>query len=79
MIYNNKRFPKIHQLDIFLELCFKIDKEFLKIKEEIFYLRSFYFETRYPGDYPEFNRQEAKQAYESAKIIKKFVLNKIKF
>jgi len=41
-------------------------------------LTTYYFETRYPGDYPEFSWQDAEQAYDAAKKIKKFVLEKIK-
>ena len=54
LVYKNQEFPKIHHLDFLLDLCVKLDKRFLEIKDEILYLRPFYFETRYRGDYPEF-------------------------
>lgn len=39
---------------------------------------SYYIETRYPGDFPEFSWRDAEEAFEAAKNIKKFVLEKIK-
>ncbi|MDI6602767.1 MAG: HEPN domain-containing protein [Patescibacteria group bacterium] len=77
LIYHNKEFPKIHHLDLLLEMCLKVDKEFSKIKEEIFYLRPFYFETRYPGEYPQYNEKQARQSFEKAVKIKEFIINKI--
>ncbi len=46
LTYKNQKFPKVHQLELLLELCAKIDKEFYKLKEDIFYFKGFYIETR---------------------------------
>lgn len=78
LVYKNQEFPKIHHLDFLLDICVKLHKEFLEIKSEILYLRPFYFETRYPGDYPLFSLKEAKQALGNAMKVKEFILTKIK-
>ncbi len=41
-------------------------------------LNRYYIKTRYPGDYPEFNEDDAKEAFESALEIEEFVLKIIK-
>lgn len=71
------RFEKSHQLDYLLYLCETLDKSFNELTSAIEYLADFYTETRYPGDIPEFSLSEAKKAYESAIVIKEFVLQKI--
>ena len=78
LVFNNKRFPKIHALDRLVKLSESIELQFKEIKEEAGYLTAFYVTTRYPGDYPEFNFKDAEQAFKKALKIKKFVLNKLK-
>ncbi len=78
LTYRKQNFPKVHHLDFLLDICVKSDKEFLEIKNEILYLRSFYFETRYHGDYPQFTFKEANNAFRSALCVEDFILNKIK-
>ncbi len=64
-------------MDSLWELCEEIDKSFEKIKKDSIFLTTFYTSTRYPGDYPEFGWKDAKDAFESAKRVKEFVLEKI--
>lgn len=78
LVYQNKEFPKIHHLDILLEMSTKVDREFLDIKEEILYLRPFYFQTRYPGEFPRYTKTQAKEAFQNAIRVKEFVLKKVK-
>ncbi|OGD66206.1 hypothetical protein A3F08_03125 [Candidatus Berkelbacteria bacterium RIFCSPHIGHO2_12_FULL_36_9] len=78
LVFKEERFPKIHDLDRLVKLCQKIDSNFQKIKNNARYLSDFYVATRYPGDYPQFNFEQAEQAFQKALKIKKIVLNKIK-
>lgn len=69
---------KVHDLPTLIVDCAKFDAEFLEFKENAIYLTQFYIETRYPGDMPIFNINEARKALNGALDIKKFVLSKIK-
>lgn len=78
LIYKNKDFPKIHQLDsLATKIIKEIDFDFQKIEEDSEYLTGFYTTTRYPGDYPQFTMEQAKIAFEKASKIKNFVMDKI--
>lgn len=78
LAYKDLHTRKIHDLEILVKDCEKIDDSFMEIKENIKFLNQFYVETRYPGDYPEFSVDDAKKAFEAAVKIKNFVLEKIK-
>ncbi|MBI2591167.1 MAG: HEPN domain-containing protein [Candidatus Brennerbacteria bacterium] len=78
LVFYNKEFLKVHDL---IELETLLIKDNSKIKEfhnDLKLLNRYYIETRYPGDYPEFNFEEAQKSYEAAKRIKEFVLGKIR-
>lgn len=77
LVQEKKEYPKIHSLLRLTELCVKIDKKFIKIKDEIIFLNTFYVTVRYPGDYTEFSWLDGEQAFRFAVKIKKFVLQKI--
>lgn len=77
LAFNDSRFEKIHQLDYLLTLCQKLDPTFGEVTESVKFLTDFYIETRYPGDVPQFTLTEARQAYEAAKIVKEFILEKV--
>lgn len=78
LIFLNKEFPKVHDLLELESLIFLVNHEIKNHEKELDLLSTFYVETRYPGDYPEFTWQDAEQAYAAALNIKKFVLDKIK-
>lgn len=78
LVQEKRKYPKTHSLLKLTELCAKTDKSFIKIKNKVIFLNAFYITVRYPCDYPEFHWKEAKQAFESAIKIKKFILLKIK-
>lgn len=78
LIDRKKWYPKVHILVRLLEFCLEIDKTFVELKDDSALLDTFYVETRYPGDYPEFSWPEAEQAFTAAKKIKDFVLEKLK-
>lgn len=77
LIYNNKNFPKTHDLIQLQTLLLDIIPDIKDCSKKLDLLTTYYFETRYPGDYPEFTWEEAEQAYEAATKIKQFVLSKI--
>ncbi|MFZ5365828.1 MAG: HEPN domain-containing protein [Patescibacteria group bacterium] len=61
-----------------LTLCAKIDKEFLKLKENCKILDPYYIETRYPLDIPiTYSKEQVKQAVDLAGEIVEFVGKRI--
>lgn len=78
LVYRKKEFPKIHQLEKLLNTCKEFDVTFGELDDDAVLLSEFYVETRYPGDVPEgFSWNDARGAFESAKKIKDFVLERI--
>jgi HEPN domain-containing protein len=77
LVFYNKDFPKIHDLIELETLLLEKIPEIKKFHSDFKLLNRYYIETRYPGDYPEFSFKEAIQAFEAARRIKKFVLEKI--
>jgi len=70
---------KIHDLELLLENCKKIDTSFADITVASRSLNRFYLETRYPGDFLEgFSKRDAEEAFKAASHIKEFVSGKIK-
>ena len=78
LVFHGVRFAKIHNLVLLLDKCMEIDSKFSQLKEDIVFLDTFYVETRYPGDFPEFSMKESEDAYVAAIRVKNFVLSKIK-
>jgi len=78
LVFFNKEFPKMHDLIDLEELILTFDQDIKEFEKDLDFLNRFYIESRYPGDYPEFNWNDAEGAYKGAKRIKEFVLNKIK-
>ena len=78
LIFYQKEFPKIHHLDRLLELCLDVDNSFKELKDNVVLLSDYYIETRYPDGWTEkWTWKEAREAFDSALEIKKFVLGKI--
>ena len=69
---------KVHDLEILVKDCQKVDQSFEEVLDDARFLNQFYIESRYPDDYVAFSSEDAKEAYARAKEIKKFVLEKIK-
>ncbi len=78
LVFYKKRFPKIHDL-LKLKDLLLLEKApgIEELHDDLKLLNRYYIETRYPGDYQEFSWREAKQSFEAAERIKKFVLEKI--
>ncbi len=77
LVFHNKSFPKVHDLLELETRLLQFEPEINEIHENIKTLNRYYIETRYPGDYPEFDWEESKEAYQAAAQIKQFVLRKI--
>lgn len=69
---------KVHDLEVLVEDCKKIDLSFKTMQDNARFLNQFYIESRYPDDYTEFSEKDAEDAYSAAKNIKEFVLKRIK-
>jgi HEPN domain-containing protein len=78
LVFHGVRFAKIHNLTLLLDKCIEINPNFESLKADIVFLDTFYVETRYPGDFPEFSMKESEDAYAAAIRVKDFVLSKIK-
>lgn len=77
LVFHKQGFPKIHDLLALETQVIKVDSEVKRIHSELVLLNRYYVETRYPGEFPEFSWQDAKEAFAAASRIKKFVLNKV--
>lgn len=77
LIYNKKKFPKIHDLTELLKLCAKIDKSFLKFLKWTDTLSQYYLVSRYPIEYPPAGKSEAEEALKIAEKIIGFVKRKL--
>ena len=78
LAYHDLHTRKIHDWETLVEDCVKIDKSFGALRDSAGFLDQFYIGSRYPDDYIEFSRNDAKKAYEAAIKIKNFILGKIK-
>ncbi len=76
LIYKGIEFGKTHNLEYLLELCIKIDPEFLKI--EVGNLSFYAVELRYPDNFYIPSIEEAIESYDIASKVKKFMLDKLR-
>lgn len=65
--------PMVHDLPGLLDKCVKIDKKLEELREPCKLLTGFYTEVRYPPDIPSYTKNEIREAFESAKIIKEVI------
>lgn len=77
LVFHNKEFRKVHDLLELERLVMEVEPKIKEYEKELDLLNTYYFETRYPGNYPEFTLAEAEQSFEAAKGIKDFILKKI--
>jgi HEPN domain-containing protein len=70
LVRNGKSFPKVHDLIQLQTLLLDIAPNIKDYSGELDVLITYYFETRYPGDYPEFSWADAEEAYTAAKKSK---------
>ncbi|MEW5692114.1 MAG: HEPN domain-containing protein [Candidatus Hydrogenedentota bacterium] len=77
LIYYQIYFTKTHKIVDLLELCATIDPSFKEELKEADNLTDYAVEVRYPDILLEPGVEDAREALEMAKKVKKFVLNKI--
>lgn len=77
LIFYDKDFPRVHDLVELETMLLEVVPEIKEYEKELDLLNSYYIETRYPGDFPEFTLIEAQKAFEAVSRIKEFVLSKI--
>ncbi len=78
LIFHQKEFPKTHDLKRIATLLEPFESNIFELEKEFNVLNKYYATTRYPGDFPEgFSWYDAEEAFEAAKRIKEFVLEKI--
>lgn len=78
LVFHNRDFPKIHDLIELETRLLDLEPDIQEIHNDLKLLNRYYIETRYPGDYPEFHWDEAREARDAALKIKKFVLESVK-
>lgn len=78
LVYNNVKYPKIHDLGKIINECAKINKDFEEFWEDCSKISNYYVDSRYPVHYEQKTKKQAKEAVEAAERIKKFVNKLIK-
>jgi len=73
LVFHQKKFPKVHDLVELIKLCSKINKNFLKFSKKAAILSQYYLRSRYPIEYPAATKEEARQSFQIAKEIIKFI------
>lgn len=77
LVYSGNEFSKIHDLVKLGESLQSAYPDVIQLKQDLQKLSQFYIETRYPADYPEFTKTEAREAYDMAQKIKSFIISKL--
>ena len=78
LAHHDLHIRKVHSIEELQGDCERLDHTFMQLQEDAVFLSKFYTETRYADDYIEFSREDAEKAFDAAKHIKEFVLEKIK-
>jgi HEPN domain-containing protein len=77
LVFLGVSFTKTHEIGELITKCENEDREISTLKEEADKLTDYAIEIRYPEEWIEPTMEDAKEAFEIAKKIKVFVLNKI--
>lgn len=75
LIKQGKEPIKVHDLEVLLRRCIKIDESFQALKKQSVTLTDYYAPTRYPdiNEFVDFTKEKAYEAYQFAKDIIEFV------
>lgn len=76
LAFKDYSFPKTHDLQTLILLCVKINPSFIDLSDEAIKLSDFSVATRDPDEFDDLTIEDAKNAYQNALKIKKFVLRK---
>jgi len=72
--HTGQPFMKVHDLVELASVALKhLGQDNPELLDHTNFLNRFYIETRYPGDYPEFTWEDARQAFSAAEAIKLLV------
>lgn len=74
LVFFGRSFPKVHDLLELETLLLNVAPTIKDYEIDLDLLSNYYFETRYPGDYPELTLNDAQVAFTAAQRIKVFVL-----
>lgn len=78
LVYHNKPFRKTHNIAELIELCAEIDGDFQKLEEiKAHELTVYATELRYPEFFHLPSMDEARECFEIAKKVRKFILKKL--
>ena len=77
MVFLNRNFPKVHDLLDLETLLLDVCPDIKEIHSDLDLLNRYYIETRYPGDYPEFSKEECRKSHQAAYRVKEFILRKV--
>ena len=75
LVRHQLEFPKTHDISQLRKLVFKVDPALSLELEPVDALTPYGVEFRYPGDFIDFTRQQAKRALELAEQAKNVVMN----
>lgn len=70
-------FPKTHDLEVLLDLVQTVDNNLAASLRDAIVLTLYGVELRYPGDRPDATAEEAREAVELARGVRKAVLNRL--
>jgi HEPN domain-containing protein len=79
LIFKNRPLKKVHDVIGLLNDCVSLNKQFKNLENEVKTVYPYYIETRYPS-YEEvdiFTKDQAEEAYRQARIVLKFVKDKV--
>jgi len=77
LVFNQKRFPKTHDLIFLMNLCKKVNADFRQIENELITLNKYYIESRYPPEIRTYSNQECEKILNLAEKLTQFIANKI--
>jgi HEPN domain-containing protein len=73
--YNNRHIPRIHDLIELLELCKEIDSSLEIVRADLEALGRYSVRVRYPGTIVD--KEDARSAYQSAKVVREIIRQKL--
>jgi len=78
LTWHQVEFPKTHDFDELLELISKVDETLAERLGDTPLLTPYGVEVRYPGDQPEPNLEEAREALELARRVRYAVMDRLR-
>ena len=78
LVFRQGTHARVHALDALWEQCRAHEASFDDIKEACAHLSAFYVTARYPGDYPDFSWEDAREAQGEAMRVKNFVYARLR-